>query len=462
MVRILLFRLYRQLFSTFCIVCLSYYYGHCMEDNSTSPQDSAYPGGSGDALSTTEAQSKENHEPALDRSRTLLLARLSDVVNTSGDLAAVCGAVIAAAGGLFEAAAGSVFLSAGPQYLRYIAGFGLPTGLISQVEDIAVTGGSPQFLLAAHEPTIVHDIASSYTTSVYRDLLMARGIVSLASFQLKNRGKLLGFMTVYHETARSYTDEEKDVLLTLANLLALSVANLQFTEAKRGEDKARDRFLSALSHELRTPLTSILGFTQVIRKRLSSAPGTDNRLLDQLEVLWTQAQRLNRLIDTFVDLSNIERGEFEINLGKVDLPIVLRAAVAQALGQARSRQPVETQVSEPSIWVHGDGKRLEQVFTHIVSNAIRYSPPEQPVLVICRMEKMQGRVIIDVSDKGPGIPSNLRKDIFERSNPGDAQRSGGLGVGLYLSKTVVEAHGGHIALQSSPLEGTTITITLPI
>lgn len=395
------------------------------------------------------------------RSRTLLLARLSNVVNTSGDLTAVCGAVIETTGRIFGADAGSVFLTGGPRYLRYAAGFGLPPKFIAGVEDIVVAEESPSFLRAAHEPTIEQDIASSSMNSAYRDLLAPGNIASLASFQLKNCGHLLGFITLYRETAHTYTDEDKDVLLTLTNLLALSVANVQFTEAKQGEDKARDRFLSALSHELRTPLTSILGFTQVIRKRLSSVPGTDNRLLDQLDVLWTQAQRLSRLIDTFVDLSNIERGEFEINLGKVDLPTVLRAAVAQAVGQARSQQPVETQVSEPSIWVHGDGKRLGQVFTHIVSNALRYSPPEQPVVVICRLDKMHKCVIIDVSDKGSGIAPQLSKDIFERSNPGDAQRSGGLGVGLYLSKIVIEAHGGHIALQSSPEEGTTIIITLP-
>jgi signal transduction histidine kinase len=184
--------------------------------------------------------------------------------------------------------------------------------------------------------------------------------------------------------------------------------------------------------------------------------------MDQLEVLWTQAQRLNRLIDTFVDLSHIERGEFEINLGKVELLALLRAAVTQAVGQARTGHTVETEFSDPYIWVHGDGRRLEQVFTHVISNGIKYSPPGQPVLLTARLEPREGRVVVDVIDRGPGIPQHLRKDIFERSNPGDAQRSGGLGVGLFLTRTVVEAHGGHITLQSSPTEGTTVTIILPV
>jgi signal transduction histidine kinase len=140
----------------------------------------------------------------------------------------------------------------------------------------------------------------------------------------------------------------------------------------------------------------------------------------------------------------------------------LRAAVKQAVGQARTNQPVETAFSEDLIWVHGDGKRLEQIFTHVISNGLKYSPPDMPVVVAARLEQPHARVVIDVADRGPGIPQHLRKDLFERGNPGDAQRSGGLGVGLFLARTVVEAHGGHIGLQSSPSEGTTVTIVLPV
>ncbi len=433
-----------------------------MEDRDNIPQDSTRLSAADVSLSAPSSQHQGDSETGHARSSALSLARLSDMVNASGDLAAVCEAVVEEAGRLFEADAASVFLTTGSRYLKHMAGFGLSPEFIIQVEEIAATETTSQFLSGDRGPIIVRDVRQDHIAPTYLKLIIAEGISSLASFPLRNMGNLLGFVTLYHENTRDYADEDSYALRTFANLLALSVANVQFTEAKQGEDKARDRFLNALSHELRTPLTSIMGFTQVIRKRLSNAPGTDARLRDQLEVLWTQAQRLNRLIDTFVDLANIERGEFEINLGKVDLATVLRSAVTQALGQARSRQHVETQISDSIILVHGDNKRLEQVFTHIVSNALRYSPPEQPILVQCHLEKMQGRVVVVVSDSGPGISPHARKNIFERSNPGDAQRSGGLGVGLYLSKTVVEAHGGHISIQSSPAGGASITIVLPV
>lgn len=440
-----------------------------MDDQDHILQDSEPPGSAEGSISPAQAAHKGDTEAALHHhySCAVLLARLSETVNASGDLAAICQMFAEEVGDLFEADAASVFLATGPRYLNYTAGSGLSQRFIAHVEETASAEASSQFLSRLQGPTIIRDIRQEQIAPPYGRLLLDEGITALASFPMRNRGKLLGFTTLYYKKARDFSEadiSEADinVLRSFTNLLALSVANVQFTEAKQGENKARDRFLNALSHELRTPLTSILGFTQVIRKRFINAPGTDARLLDQLEVLWTQAQRLNRLIDTFVDLSHIERGEFEINLGKVELGTVLGSAVAQALGQARSKQRVEVQITDPTIWVLGDRRRLEQVFTHIVSNALRYSPPDEPIVVRCRVDATQGHVVVDVSDSGPGIPVHLRKDIFERLNPGDAQRSGGLGVGLYLSRTVIEAHGGHISVQSSPSEGTTITIVLPV
>lgn len=390
-----------------------------------------------------------------------LMSRLSDYLNHSAALDAICEAVIEDAGAWFEADSASVFLVSDSRHLQYVAGFGLSAQFVSRVEQTTGEEASSYFLSSANTPLMLSDLRAEPPRSPQQELLREEGFCALASLPLVNRGKLLGFMTLYYEDARPFS-EERDGLEMVANMLALAVANTRFTEAKQGEDRARDRFLSALSHELRTPLTSIMGFTQVIRKRLANTPNADPRLADQLEVLWTQAQRLNRLIDTFVDLSHIERGEFEINQGKVELTAILRAAVKQAVGQARTNQPVETRFSEDYIWVHGDGKRLEQIFTHVISNGLKYSPPDKPVEVNARIEQQDSRVIIDVVDCGPGIPQHLRKDLFQRSNPGDAQRSGGLGVGLFLARTVVEAHGGHIGLQSSPTEGTTVTIVLPV
>lgn len=396
----------------------------------------------------------------------VLLSRLSDAVNASDDLESIGAAVLDEAAAIVHADSAAVFLISPSHYISYLSGFGLSDVYVARLEELARSESASSYIATVTHPVfnadVRADVRQGSMVAEYRDLLLKEGILSFAVFPLINRDRLLGFLALFAEDARDLSKDRPETLHTVANMLALAVANVQFTNARRGEDKARDRFLSALNHELRTPLTSIMGFAQVIRKRLANEPAPDPRLVDQMEVLWTQAQRLNRLIDTFVDLSNIERGEFEIDHGKVDLVLVLRAAVQQAKAQARSKQVVELKISEPAILVHGDGKRLEQVFTHVVSNALRHSPPDRPIIVRCEVAQSSGAVVVEVVDRGSGIPPHMRRDIFERQGPGDAQRSGGLGVGLYLSKKIVEAHGGHVELQSSADSGTTVTIALPL
>ncbi|MDQ3930637.1 MAG: GAF domain-containing protein, partial [Chloroflexota bacterium] len=270
------------------------------------------------------------------------MSRLSGYLNHPATLDAICEAVIEDTGTWFQADCASVFLVSDSRHLKYVSGFGLSSQFVSRLENTTGEDASSYFLSSANTPLIISDLTTAPSRSPHQAVLREAGFCALTSLPLTNRGKLLGFMTLYYEAAHPVSEEERDRLETVANMLALAVANTQLTDAKQGEDRARDRFLSALSHELRTPLTSIMGFTQVIRKRLANTPSADPRLADQLEVLWTQAQRLNRLIDTFVDLTHIERGEFEINLGKVELVAILRAAVKQATGQARTHQPVET------------------------------------------------------------------------------------------------------------------------
>jgi signal transduction histidine kinase len=205
-----------------------------------------------------------------------------------------------------------------------------------------------------------------------------------------------------------------------------------------------------------------MGFAQLIRKRLNASGTADPRLIEQLDVLWAQAQRLNRLIDTFVDMSRIERGEFEITQGQIELIGILRAAGEQALAQAGSHNKIEYDLPSKPLWLHGDSKRLEQALSHVISNAIRYSPHDQPIKISCEEDSAEKTATIEIIDQGPGIPSARLKEVFDRDHPGSPLKSGGLGVGLYLSKMIVEAHGGQISIDSETGKGTRVVIVLPV
>jgi signal transduction histidine kinase len=243
--------------------------------------------------------------------------------------------------------------------------------------------------------------------------------------------------------------------------MALAAANAQLLETRKWEEKAQGQFLDVLSHELRTPLTSIMGFAQIIRRRISSARDVDSRVRDQLDLLWGQAQRLNRLLDTFVDMSTMERGEFAVEHNRLDVAALLTAALDQSLTQSRSAHRFSADIPDQPIWIFGDAKRLEHVFGHVLSNALRYSPEGQPIAVTCKLEPVENEVLVSVTDRGPGIPPEMQKEIFKRFYPSDARRSGGMGVGLYVSRAIVDAHGGRLSLESSPGRGTSVHIHLP-
>lgn len=271
-----------------------------------------------------------------------------------------------------------------------------------------------------------------------------------------------GVLLLCHVRTHSFGEQETKSLELSSRLLDATLAAGQRNEDEVAEVGSRDRFISALSHELRTPLTSIIGFTQIIRKRIINSPEKDARLLEQVDVLWSQAHRLSRLIDTFVDISHVESGEFAINIAKVELCSLVRRAIDQAQAQARSTHSIAFEEPEQEISVHGDAKRLDQVFNHVLSNAIRFSPQDKVITVRCAELVGQSKAVVSVTDNGPGIPPSRVREIFERFSQHEPLRSGGLGVGLYISKTIVEAHGGSINLESSPQAGTTIYITLPL
>jgi signal transduction histidine kinase len=388
---------------------------------------------------------------------------LANVPDANGD---ALRELLIEAGDLFAADAASLYLYDAKRELKYSASFGLSNRTIRQVEEMAQTGTTSHLLSAQDLPVVFEDIRTpsedDSSTAPYLGMLARKGIVSLASFPLSARDHLLGFLTIYHNSERIYRKEEIDNLSLLSDVLAMALLNTQLAEARRGEDKGRDHFVSALSHELRTPLTSIIGFTQVIRRKLASAPASDSRMAEHMDVIWAQAQRLNRLIDTFVDIANIEQGDFPIKFGRVELVSVLKSAIEQTVTRLNSTNQIEIKVPDHPVWVRGERLRLEQVFSHVLSNALRYSPAESPVSITCVERTSHNDVEIAITDKGPGISTNLREAIFERFYRAEALRSGGLGVGLYLSKTIVEAHGGQILVESEPGEGTTVSIILPI
>ena len=390
-----------------------------------------------------------------------VLARVSDMVNGSIDTFTIIRQIMHEAATLFSAERAMVLLYESDDDLTYLLGSGFTPEQARTLEETACEESSARYLAGITSPAIISTRARDDGGSGLSDWAASVGASTLMLAPLVHTSELLGFLVLGHRDSRDYSEEDLLALRTLCNLMALTVGSYRSASTEQEVGGGKDRFLSALSHELRTPLTSIMGFTQIIRRRLSASGAGDARLMDQLEVLWTQAQRLSRLIDTFVDISNVERGEFALNLGKVELVSVLKKAVDQSLAQDRHHHQIMMDTASGPVWVHGDGKRLEQVFNHVLSNALRYSPQDKPVVVALDERRSHGKVLVSITDYGPGIPSDRLKTIFERFHEKDVLKAGGLGVGLYISKMILEAHGGHISIESTQGRGTVVSLTLP-
>jgi hypothetical protein len=209
--------------------------------------------------------------------------------------------------------------------------------------------------------------------------------------------------------------------------------------------------ISKIAHELRSPLTSVKGFSATLVKRWDRF--TDEQRLQFIETIHHDAERMGRIVSEVLDLARLEAGRLELQVQPVSLREVAEKAAANHsdLGGA---DRVRIEVAE-DVTVQADPERLGHALSNLVENAIKFSD-EGPIVVAA------GNGTITVSDEGVGIPDDQVADVFSGPAP-HAQKSGpsGTGLGLYLTRRLVEAHGGSITVESEPGKGSKFTITLP-
>ena len=250
----------------------------------------------------------------------------------------------------------------------------------------------------------------------------------------------------------------KRAFLAMASDLAERRRALEDQNARlRESERLKSELVSIVSHEIRTPLASILGFTSVLLER--DVQEADRKRF--LEIIGAEARRLTALLDEFLDVQRLEGGPLDLSVRDVDLSSLIRTQVALFSAESEKHW-LELRLPDDPLVVEGDAGRLAQVFSNLISNAIKYSPDGGPVEV--SGEHDDGVVRIRVRDEGFGIPPEAHDRIFTKFFRGTAAARGiaGSGLGLALARTVVEAHGGSIAFESTVGDGTTFSVELPV
>lgn len=235
----------------------------------------------------------------------------------------------------------------------------------------------------------------------------------------------------------------------------------QAEQAEKELMQMKDEFIASVSHELRTPLYSIKGFVDLLRQGKVKEPKVRQEFLDRVA---QDVKRLTTLVNDLLDLSRLEAGQLDLKLEEVDLNLLIDETLRSMQGLAAQKEMIITHAPlEDSVMVKVDHHRLQQVLVNLVGNAIKFSEARRPIQIVSQIE--QDSLMIKVIDQGPGIPSEALPRLFSKFYQADnsVKRVGkGTGLGLYISKKIIEAHGGQISVKSKLGHGTVFFFTLPL
>ena len=296
---------------------------------------------------------------------------------------------------------------------------------------------------------------------------IALGLRSRVLVPLLAGPETIGALSVVRREPSAFSSDEIELLSLLGRLAGTAIQNIRAYEAERTTAEELRRlsalradFVSLVSHELRSPMASVIGSARTLQLRWRELTAEQRESF--LALIAHETSRLADLISDVLDTSRIEAGTFSYSFKDVDLGALVRDSAAAA-EQIQDEVPVRPVVREPLPPVRGDRDRLRQVLINLIDNAVKYSKPGEEVVV--EAQSANGRILIDVSDRGPGIPPQHQNVIFEkfgRIESGGTAKPG-TGLGLFIARSIAEAHGGSLAVRSHPeQEGATFTLSLPI
>jgi PAS domain S-box-containing protein len=237
------------------------------------------------------------------------------------------------------------------------------------------------------------------------------------------------------------------------------IANVRDITRFREADEMKSTFVSVVSHELKTPVALIKGYASTLRRH--DAHWDEQTVRDSLQVIEEESDRLAELIDNLLDASRVQAGNFKLAPVELDIDELVVKVVERFRPQSRNHKLIADIPANLPL-VHGDEARLTQVLSNLISNAIKYSPDGGEVRVTG--QSMPREVIITVSDQGIGIPIAEQAQLFTRFYRADnamTRKTQGAGLGLYLSKAIIDAHGGRIWVESDGRKGSRFRFSLP-
>ena len=393
-------------------------------------------------------------------------------------------AVLTRLDGWMGACGGAAFLversEQGAAELRIAAAHGLSAEYVSSINqpgrvtlDPRDPHGNGPASVAVREgrPCAVGDVFIDEKFAPFRSYALSAGYRAVVSIPLRSQGHVAGCLTLYFAQRRDFSQTELDLLLAVADGVALAldridlaeqlvrddVANRSFEET----DRLKSAFISTVSHELRTPLTIIKGYTDLLVDE--QAGSLNETQLKFLLGVQRNTGRLTELVSDLLDISQLESGHVGPSRSLIDIgELVLEAASDYERVAAERSVTIRCERAERLPPVQADAGQVRQVVNNLLSNAVKYSASEGQVYLDCVQRDKE--VVVSVRDDGPGIPLEAQSRLFEKFYRVDSSTTrvvGGSGLGLAIARAIVEQHGGRIWVDSTPGAGSVFAFALP-
>lgn len=293
----------------------------------------------------------------------------------------------------------------------------------------------------------------------------ATGIVSWLAAPLRVRDFTFGMLClVNRRSGRLLGPDVLALAEEIARRLSFAIENARLLEDAQAAVRARDEFLSIASHELKTPITSLKLHAQHMQRMLGAGSGRSlepSEVKQMVEIANRQIGQLQDLIEVLLDVTKLQSGKIDLQPEVVNLSVLIRDICDRYARQIEiSGCELSALDLEPGAIGLWDRTKLEQVFTNLLTNALKYARGS-PIEI--RVSKENGRAILALRDHGPGIPKSQQRAIFEKFERGGVKPSaGGLGLGLYITEQLVAAHGGALKVESEPGQGALFQVVLPL
>ncbi|MDT0687189.1 sensor histidine kinase [Autumnicola psychrophila] len=288
---------------------------------------------------------------------------------------------------------------------------------------------------------------------------MPEGHLSVSSYMavpvISASGSVIGGLLFGHSEKGIFKAEHEDLVLNIASQAAISLDNSKLFEQVKSLSAKKDEFIALASHELKTPLTTIKGYLQLLGQK-ESDPLSERFLNKSI----SQVNKLNTLVEDLLNMSRIEAGKLDYNIEVFDLKEMLRDIAETFSHSCKSHQIIQ-KISEVSALVEGDKQRIEQAVNNFLTNAVKYSPGANKVFLTLEVGERTAKV--KIRDKGIGLTKEQQDQVFSRFYRAENTKGiSGLGLGLYLTKQIIDRHSGKIEVKSEEGKGSEFSFTLPL